>query len=131
VNPLGYGGYAPPAGLWIEFIRHTGYVVVPASLALLVYDLWSGRTRDAASRGVWLTWILIAGVAFTVIDWRMTKHIIPLIVPMVLALAPDRRAPAWRLAAAAAVLAVALVLNVSMLAGLARDFASFVVTPAW
>jgi hypothetical protein len=131
VNPLGYAGYATPAGLWMEFIAHTAYVLVPAALALLIHDLWVGRTDDASSRGVWLTWILLSGIAFTVIDWRMTKHLIPLTIPIVLAVTPARRAPLWRLSAAGVVLVVALVLNVSMLAALVRDFASFVVTPAW
>ena len=34
-NPLGYGGYATPMGLWLEFIRHTAFVVLPAALAFL------------------------------------------------------------------------------------------------
>lgn len=134
-NPLGYGGYPTVAGLWREFIGHTGYILLPAALLSLAVDLRRGRTHDAwgpaSGRTVWIFWIVATAVVFSVVDWRMTKHLALIVIPLLLALAPPRGAAPGRVAAAAAVLAVVLAFNVRALVGLAADFASVVVTPGW
>lgn len=133
-NPLGYGGYATPLGVWMELVRHTGYLLVPVALLLLARDLWrppGGPHPGRPARELWLVWLAIGAVAFTVIDWRMTKHLMPLLIPLHLALVPSRRAPAWRVILPVATMVVLLAWNAWTLGAIWDDFASFRVTPAW
>lgn len=133
-NPLGYGGYLSPAGLWVEFMRHTGWLLLPGGLALLGLDLWrrqSGAGRFIPDRPVWLAWMLVTAAAFTAIDWRMTKHVMPLALPLCLALTPGHRAARHRVAMAVAVCLVVLLLNAVDLRTLALTFDAFRVTPIW
>lgn len=134
-NPFGYGGYPTVTGLWREFIGHTGYILLPAALLSLAVDSWRRGADDArgqaSGRMVWILWIVATAVVFSVVDWRMTKHLALIVIPLLLALAPPRGAAPWRVVAAAGVLAVVLAFNVKALMGLAADFASVVVTPGW
>lgn len=132
-NPLGYAGYPTVAALWGEFISHTGYVLVPAGLAFLVTDTFLRATSRAtrAQRGTWLTYVLVTAAAFSIVDWRMTKHLALLIMPLVLAFAPPRRSPQWRVIAAAAGLTAVVIVGCLDLISLARDFSAYRVTPQW
>ena len=135
VNPLGYSSYPSPFGLWLEFARHTAYVSVPVSVCLLIGDVFFAKARSlrrwGPSRGSWLVWIVLTSVAFTLVDWRMTKHLIPLLLPMLLGFAPNRDAPRWRAVVPAIALIVAVAFNAYMLGGLVRNFENFKVTPVW
>jgi hypothetical protein len=133
LNPLGYGGYPATGALWREFSAHTGYLLVPVSTLMLVVDLFRRRrgTPYKPSTGVWLTYVALMSGAFTLIDWRMTKHLVPLMVPLCLGLMPDRGAPRWRLAVPLMAGLVVAIVNVWFLAGLVQDFKAFTVTPAW
>lgn len=134
-NPFGYEGYPTVVGLWTEFVRTTGVVLVPAAVLLFSVDWWRHRrTRADASSTMltmWWCWIALTAVVFSVVDWRMTKHLAVLVIPLLLTLAPTRRAPRWRVVAATAVVVVLLALNVRSIATLANDFHSVVVTPLW
>jgi hypothetical protein len=133
-NPLGYGGYPSLVGLWREFVVHTGLVLLPAGLLFAATDLGrppaheiAGRTQSWVLTGV----ILVTAVVFSVIDWRMTKHLMPMVLALHMVLTPTRHAAAWRVAAAAATCLWLLVWNIPVVAGLVRDFAGFTITPAW
>jgi len=134
-NPFGYEGYPSVIELWREFTAHTGYLLLPFGLSLLLWDLWSNRKRafrrSRPDRGCWMLWMAFTGVAFSVIDWRMTKHLMPLVLPLCLGVIPDRDARVWRIALPALVLLVVATVNLAVLSDLVRDFESFVVTPAW
>ena len=131
-NPLGYAGYPSAAALWSEFVAHTGYLLVPAGLAFLIVDLRArGRAASVMRRGTWLIYILVTAVVFTIVDWRMTKHLALIIMPLVLAVVPDRSAPRWRIAAAVVCLGLVALFQARDVIALARDFSSFVVTPQW
>jgi hypothetical protein len=134
-NPFGYGGYPTMSELWREFNGHTGYVLLPAALIFLGVDWWrarhSGPTVNAPARSVWLIWMVVTVVVFSLVDWRMTKHLVLLVIPLVLTLAPPREAPRWRVLAATAVVAALLAFNLHTLMGLSANFQSVVVTPAW
>jgi hypothetical protein len=134
-NPLGYQGYPALLALWLELLEHTAWVLLPVGLGMLVYDLWLQRGRAARtlepSRGTWLLWIAVTAIAFTIVDWRMTKHLIPLLLPLLIASAPLRGAGFWRRLVPVYALGFALLLNVPELSRLVGDFVSFVVTPAW
>ena len=82
-------------------------------------------------RRTWLIYILVTAVVFTIVDWRMTKHLALIIMPLVLAVVPDRSAPRWRIAAAVVCLGLVALFQARDVIALARDFSSFVVTPQW
>ena len=81
--------------------------------------------------GLWTVWTLLTIVAFSLIDWRQTKHLMPLMLP--LHLAPARYAASGRVALALVgiLLAGILLWNLDMLRTLAADFSAFPLTPAW
>jgi hypothetical protein len=134
-NPFGYEGYPTVMGLWREFNSHTGHVLVPAALVFLAVDWWRARASRMATHtppwGVWVLWMIVTAVVFSVIDWRMTKHLVLLVVPLVLALAPPRAASRWRVFASVAVVVALLAFNIHTVVGLADNFQSVVVTPLW
>jgi hypothetical protein len=135
INYLGYSGYPSPAGLWRELTEHTGYVLLPVALALICADFIRRRGQVSAwlqsSRGLWFLYIALTAVPFTLVDWRMTKHLVPILLPLHLALAPERRAPAWRVLVPAVTTVPLLLYNAWAVWGLAHDFAGFRVTPDW
>jgi hypothetical protein len=140
---LGYGGYPTVAGLWREFWEHTGYVLLPLGvLALGVLCLKRNPPEDGGgpdratlgwrhTPGLWILWALLTAVIFSLIDWRQTKHLLPLLLP--LHLAPARCTVTGRvLLWVVAVLFVGLLAwNVGTLRLLATDFEAFTITPAW
>ena len=133
-NPLGYGGYPSVAHLWREFIAHTGFVLLPAGLLLAAVDVGRGRDRGTpavSESWVLLGWIAVTAVTFSVVDWRMTKHLMPMALALHMLLTPARHAAPWRVAAAAASCLWLIAWNIPVLAGLLRDFAGFTITPAW
>lgn len=134
VNPLGYIGYPSPGALWIEFNAHTGYVLLPVAIVVLTSD-WVRRTRRRTpytpSIGTWLTYMALTATVFSIVDWRMTKHLVLLVLPLCLGLVPGAHEPRWRVTVPAATLLVAAVLNAWMIDGLVHDFSAFTVTPAW
>ena len=81
--------------------------------------------------GLWTIWCLFNAAAMSVIDWRQTKHLMPLLLP--LSMAPARWAATSRIALAVVgvVLAALLAWNVDVLCSLADNFDALVMTPAW
>ncbi len=133
-NPLGYGGYPSLVGLWREFVVHTGWVLLPAGLVLAATDL--GRAHGRGTTGAAQSWVLagvivVTAAVFSVVDWRMTKHLMPMVLALHMVLTPTRHAAPWRVAAAAATCLWLIVWNIPVVVDLARDFAGFTITPAW
>jgi hypothetical protein len=57
--------------LWIEFIDHSGALIVAAAGLAAIY----GASRAREAPGFFLAWCAIAAVAFSLVDWRHTKHL--------------------------------------------------------
>jgi hypothetical protein len=137
INPLGYVGYPSAIGLWTEFWQHTGYVLLPVGLAclfLLAVSRDSQRpTGDLPARTyrAWLVWFVVTAAAFSVVDWRMTKHLMPLVLMLTVAVAVWGSAGRWRRIGVAALFTAVIGWNVIWLVRIAADFESFHVTPAW
>src|SRR6185503_7433804 len=133
-NPFGYGGYPSAIDLWKEFNDHTGYLLMPLGIGLLIWELRRIRTVRSdltRQRLDWLLWFGVTAVVFTIIDWRMTKHLAPLVLSLCLALLPAPRAARWRIAVPVAAFVLVLAVNAISLAGLVNDFDSYIVTPSW
>ena len=135
-NPLGYRGYPSALALWLEFWRHTGYLLLPMGIAALLLGLRpSGKPKRTpglpTTTAPWVIWSLITGLTFSIVDWRQTKHLMPLMLPF--HLAPARWAASRRLGLCLVALAfgVLLLWNLRTLYTLTVDFRSFTITPAW
>jgi len=76
--------YAPSmVELWIEFVRHTGYVFVPVAVAGIAVWMLGRRRSDVAT--VLAAWIVVGSVLYTLTDWRQTKHLMNALAPAVAA----------------------------------------------
>jgi hypothetical protein len=79
----------------------------------------------------WIAWILVTGVIFSIVDWRMTKHLTPLLIPLFLLPA------AWSKSGWIARIIVIgtfcglCVWNVMVLREVMADFRFLTITPAW
>ena len=119
--------YAPSIPqLWAEFARHTGWLLVPLAAVAAVAALVRGDDATAALA----VWFLAGAIAYSLTDWRQTKHLMNGLAPMVVLvaawLAPRSR---YRWAGVAlAGLALALCLRGDV--RLVRDFSTLRISGA-
>lgn len=123
--------YAPSMlELWRDFSANTGWLFLPVALVAAVLAL---KRKDDDRFPVLGVWALVHMVAFTLTNWRQTKHLMnglaPLVALAVVAAWPLARPRALRNLAAAA-LAVALLVNVATDVRLVRDFRSLTIRGA-
>jgi len=145
-NPLGYEGYPTAIGVWRELWQHTGYVLLPLGLVALAITCWVRGAAlpapvegEAASiprgwrgmPGLWAAWALTTASVFSLIDWRQTKHLMPIVMLSCLSSARWAALRQTGLILAGILLALLLVWNLDVLRCLAADFNAFPVTPAW
>jgi hypothetical protein len=136
VNPLGYVGYPTMLGLWKEFWENTGYVLLPVACIAFIDCAFRGVLSEkngisTATIRSWLVWVAVTATVFTIVDWRMTKHLSVLILPLHLVIAvwvEKGRLYQWVTCVA---FVAALGWNLSILHRLVTDFSSFQVTPGW
>lgn len=137
---LNMSAYPTLPGLWLEFWRDTSYLLLPLGLVSLGLLLRRRPDSTASSdlvtgwrgfAGLWTIWTMVATVAFSLIDWKQTKHLTTLIVPMTLA--PAAAVGARRLSPRVAFgVALAIIgLNLLTIVSLAEDFRSLVKIPEW
>jgi hypothetical protein len=126
--------YPGPGGVWLEFWRDTSYLFLPAGMLALA-RLVIRRPIEAgwgALPGFLFTWVLLSGLAFTVVDWRQTKHLAEVVAPaLVVALGLAGAAAGRYRWAAMAGLLLLIGLNLFALSGLAADFEALVKRPEW
>jgi hypothetical protein len=130
--------YLGLGALWQEYWRHTSYLLLPGgvlALAVLCARPASDRQLDAAGgwtgpAGLWLLLAIALATAFSIIDWRQSKHLAPLVLPLILALARlGHSSPARRLVTLLLVAVVAI--NLYAVVQLTRDFTSLPAMPEW
>jgi hypothetical protein len=126
--------YPSRLGLWAEFASHSGPWTAIALVAFAAAARRARRGNDEIDRTeeVLVGWIAAGAMAFTLVDWRQTKHLC-LLVPAasvliggVFAAGGPRGRVALRMA-----LVLALAWNVSWLVRLAGDFQSMAPRPMW
>ncbi|MFC1630926.1 hypothetical protein ACFL2I_00010 [Candidatus Omnitrophota bacterium] len=77
VSELGYQGYPSISELWAEFTQNINpFLIFPALLSMIAIIICNRKK----SWIIFPIWFILGGVAFSVIDWRSTKHL-QLIVP--------------------------------------------------
>jgi len=136
-NPLGYANYPSVPALWIEFWKHSGYLLLPLGILSICLAFFSAKDRNTggfswlAVAGLWAVYSLITALVFSWADWRMTKHLM-LLMP-VLYLAPLLWAAQYprRLVLVSAIFLPLLTWNIYTVLEIASNFAAFHVSPAW
>lgn len=126
--------YPSRGELWVEFAQHFGPWAVLAAAAVVVGIVRTARRTHSAGKAAPLlvAWVVAVAVAFTLTDWRQTKHL-ALLVPAATLLigvmmAATKSARRWAIRIA---LLGALVWNVGWIARLARDFEAMSVSTLW
>lgn len=87
VDTLGYvvGGVYPGVGeLWWRFVWDLGLALPAVAAAALVWLVAAGAGRERHVLTL-IFWLVLVSVAFSVIDWRQTKHLMHLMPVVVLA----------------------------------------------
>lgn len=118
--------------LWSQFSANTGWLFLPVAIAAAVLWLRPGGEDGDERRTVLAVWAIGHLVAFTLTDWRQTKHLMNGLLPLVaaaLVLTSETRRATLRRAGAAA-LALAFLWNVATDVRLVRDFGSLVIRGA-
>jgi hypothetical protein len=125
--------------LWLEFARDTGWLLLPLALAAFAI-LWLriGTRSDyeldkefRSTTGFWVLWTILTAVTFSVVDWRQTKHLVIMTLPLFLA--PARAAARSRLLLLliAVVFALLIAWNLKTILGLSGDFNAMHKLPGW
>jgi hypothetical protein len=133
---LGYYGYPSAGRLWLEFNYSTGFVFLLAAVPSALYLL-----KDFRKKGSLLPlWFLTGAVAFSLVDWRQTKHLMLVLLPLLLAAVAfaagstrKEKPLRARLAgyAAAAALVFVFARNIWVLCRLSADFNFLKLTGGW
>jgi hypothetical protein len=120
--------YPSIVALWRQFSAHTGWVIVGAALL--------GAARAAKhfkkAEGLFLSWLAIGAVGFSLVDWRQTKHLSKIVPPLVVLIGllwaslDKRTRTAFTL-----VLAGAVLWNVWTISRLMADFNYLKPLPIW
>ena len=141
VSRSGDAVYPSRGGVWLEFAGHFGWVWTAIAAVALGRALRRGfrpgeQARAPAGDDVHLAtlaaWVAAVAVAFTLTDWRQTKHLC-LLVPAAAVLigAMDARASGWTRRVLRGGLIVSLAWNVVWIFRLTRDFGAMAPTPLW
>jgi hypothetical protein len=137
---LNMSAYPTVPGLWLEFWRDTSYLLLPLGVVSLGLLLRRPRAGNGLSdrvtgwrgfAGLWTIWTIVATIAFSLIDWKQTKHLTTLLVPVTLAtgavVGAGRLSPRVVIGLALAIIA----LNLLTITSLAQDFRALVKVPEW
>ena len=83
---LGYTGYPSPLKLWAGFFYYSPGqpILLLAAIGLIYFlkDLRKAERRES----VLALWFLLGAVAFTIVDWRQTKHLMLLVPALMIGL---------------------------------------------
>ena len=114
--------------LWKEFSGHLGFPFLFVSVPLTVYTLFRIRRRES----FFGLWFLAGAVLFSITDWRQTKHlmliILPLIIAMILHISKSRP---WVKIAFTGMLLFLVYHNITVILKIAEDFTTISPTPIW
>jgi hypothetical protein len=125
-----HGGWVYPSilALWAEFCGHLNWLI--AGVGVLALGRAFGRVRGP--EGLFLIWFLIGAVGFSLIDWRMTKHLGKIIPPLIVLCGLLWASCHGRVRAAlTVVLGVALVWNIWTVAHVMQNFEYIKASPIW
>jgi len=120
--------YPSIVDLWKEFNGHLGFPFLFVALPLTVYTLFHIKRRES----FFGLWFVAGAVLFSITDWRQTKHlmliILPLIIAMIFHISKSRR---WVKIAYTGMILFLVYNNISVILKIAGDFSTISPTPIW
>lgn len=128
-NPFDWGGYPAIGRLWVEFVIGVGPgLVLVGGLALFAQVKSFESLRNPL---ISLTlWFAVGAVAFSIVDWRMTKHLMLIAPALVIAGSCYEFRHRSRIVVTG-VLAISLLYNISMMVLMSQNFSTWIPSPAW
>jgi hypothetical protein len=86
---------------------------------------------SASTLRAWTVWVAVTSLVYSLVDWRMTKHLAPLFVPLFLIPAAwSARGPVARILVIVTFCGL-FFWNVNALRLVMEDFQVLTITPAW
>jgi hypothetical protein len=133
-NPIPGMEYPSLGGLWAMFVFNYGvfFVLLTIASAALLF-----KNRNAFPRETVLLLLIIAtSFVFSIVDWKMTKHLDLMVPAMMMVIAYGFRDTLWHTSrkykrTVLALLVLIVVNNVWIISKLAGDFSWLRVTPIW
>jgi hypothetical protein len=129
VTTLWHGAKYPSIlGLWEQFSQHAGWIIAAAMFWALAW----AAPRIRRAEGVFFWWVLVGGIGFSLVDWRITKHLAQLLPAMVVLTGVWWASREGRTRAiTGALLVLAIAWNIWRVAQLMNDFSYLAPTPLW
>jgi hypothetical protein len=114
--------------LWKEFNRHLGIPFLLVAVPLSIYTLFRIKSKES----FFGLWFIAGAIAFSITDWRQTKHlmliILPLIIFMILFVS---RSQQWVKVVFCIMLIFLVFNNIEVIINIANDFSTISPTPMW
>jgi len=128
VNDVKNLEYPSIAGLWKEFSNHLGFPFLIVAMPLTVYSIFKINEKKA----VLGLWFLSGGILFSLTDWRQTKHLMLIILPLIIAtLIFVSRTRLWIRSIFFIIFAFVIFNNIHIIIKLTKDFTAVSPTPIW
>jgi len=120
--------YPSIVALWQQFAEHSGWPVIALTLPALA----SALRRVKHAQGVLLLWIMLAGIGFSLIDWRQTKHLAQFLPALVILIAAfwSAQSGRWKWVYGGGI-ALAVLWNMPRVGLLMHDFEYIKPLPIW
>ena len=120
--------YPSISDLWKEFCGNLGFPFLFVALPLTIYTLFRIKRKES----FFGLWFMAGAVLFSITDWRQTKHlmliILPLIIAMILHVSKSRQ---WVKIAFTVMLLFLVYNNITVILKIAEDFSTISPTPIW
>jgi hypothetical protein len=120
--------YPSITDLWKEFCGHLGFPFLFVALPLTVFTLFRIKRKES----FFGLWFMAGAVLFSITDWRQTKHlmiiILPLIIAMIIYISKSRQ---WVKIVFFFMLVFLVQNNIKVIISLAKDFSTISPSPIW
>jgi hypothetical protein len=142
LHPINLSQYPSLPQMWRELAIYTGGGLLPlGAWALLALCCKRAQGGDRTSNlmpagwrnapGLWAVWVLLSAIGFTWVDWHQTKHLEPMLLALYLAIGCWAARGLWPWRIASVVLPAVAIIDLMLIAEMARDFSSLPITPGW
>jgi len=114
--------------LWKEFNNHLGFPFLLVSIPLTIYTLRNIKDR----KSILGVWFLTGAILFSITDWRQTKHLMLIILPLIIStLLFISRTKFWLKMIFLLIFTFLIYNNIEVIIKLSKDFTAISPTPIW
>jgi len=132
IDSLGYGGHhLSLSNLWVSFVKNAGWVYFVLAFFVYSYNFIKPKEENWKISFLFF-WFLVGAVAFSVIDWRQTKHMLIIVAPLVLGttlLINSQKK--YRKSVLVAVVVITILYNIKILVGFIGTKDLLLISPLW